>query len=313
MKVSLITTVKNEFDNIEEFLHSVIKQLRKPDEFIIVDGGSIDGTVEIIKKYSQKYKWIKLIISKNATIGKGRNIAIRKAKNEIIAVTDAGCLLDKNWLKNITKPFSENRKIDVVVGVYKPYYTNDFEYFEGLIVVPQPEKIFMNPSRMSSRSIAFKKKCWKKVGGYPDLTTGEDTQFNIKLIKGGFNFYFAEDAIVYWRMRKNWKEFFKQFYRYGVGDRKSKNILKMKKNLLLVVGFWSYLVLQVASLFISLKVFMLLPTLPLLYFFINGLKLAIKSKKVTAILYGFLLTLIKRIAYVMGVSLENESFNGSQN
>jgi hypothetical protein len=103
-------------------------------------------------------------------------------------------------------------------------------------------------------------------------------------------------------MRKNWKEFFKQFYKYGVGDRKSKNILKMKKNFLLIVGFWSYLVLLVASLLISLKVFMLLLTLPFLYFFIDGLKLTIKSKKMTAIFYGFLLAFLKRVAYILGVS-----------
>jgi len=302
MKVSLITTVKNESTNIEEFLHSVIRQSKNPDEFIIVDGGSTDGTYEILKKYSGKYKWIKVFQENRASVGRGRNIAIKKAKNEIIAVTDAGCLLDKNWLKNITKPFLENRKIDVVVGIYKPYYTNDFEYFEGLIVVPQPEKIFMNPSRMSSRSIAFKKECWKKVGRYPDLTTGEDTQFNIKLMKGGFNFYFAKDAIVYWRMRKNWKEFAKQFYKYGVGDKKSKNIWKMRKNFLFVVGFWCYIGMLLFSLFISIKVFTCLLLLLFLYFLSEGLKLTIRSRKISGIFYGFLLTLIKRVAYVFGVS-----------
>jgi GT2 family glycosyltransferase len=160
----------------------------------------------------------------------------------------------------------------------------------------------MNPSRMSSRSIAFKKECWKKVGGYPDLTTGEDTQFNIKLIENGFNFYFAKDAIVYWKMRKNWKEFFKQFYKYGVGDRKGKNIWKIKRIFLFIVGFWCYVGMLIFSLFISIKVFTCLLLLLFLYFLSEGLKLAIRSRKISGIFYGFLLTLIKRVAYVFGVS-----------
>jgi len=177
MKVSLVTTVLNEVDNIEEFLKSVIDQTKKPDEFIIVDGGSTDGTYEILKKYAKKYKWIKVFQIKGASIGKGRNYAIKKAKNEIIACTNVGCILDKDWLKEITKPFTKNRNVDVAVGIYKPYYANDFEYFQGLIVVGEPGKIFLNPSRMSSQSIAFKKSVWKKVNGYPNLSIGEDTKF----------------------------------------------------------------------------------------------------------------------------------------
>jgi glycosyltransferase involved in cell wall biosynthesis len=304
MKVSLITTVLNEEKTIEDFLNSIINQVKKPNEFIIVDGGSVDKTYEIIKKYSKKYRWIKVFQVRGATIGKGRNYAIEKAKNEVIAVTDAGCIVDKNWLKEITKPFSKNKNVDVVVGIYKPYYTNGFEYFQGLIVVPQPEKIFLNPSRMSSRSIAFKKSVWEKVGGYPDLSTGEDTEFNIKLIKNNCKFAFAKNAVVYWRMRKTWKEFAKQFYKYGVGDRKSGNIWRMKRNLIFVFGFWIYGISLIFSTFVSFKLLISLLGLSLLYFLICGIRLAIKSKKLNGIFYGFFLNLIKRIAYILGVTFE---------
>ena len=106
--VSLITTVLNEVENIDEFIKSVIKQSVLPEEFIIVDGGSTDGTYEILKKYARKYKWIKVYQVKGASIGKGRNYAIEKAKGKIIACTDAGCILDRNWLRKIIKPFFKN-------------------------------------------------------------------------------------------------------------------------------------------------------------------------------------------------------------
>lgn len=303
IRVSLITTVLNESSSINEFIKSVLSQTVLPQEFIIVDGGSTDGTYEILKKYSKRYKWIKVFQIKGASIGEGRNFAIKKAKNEIIACTDAGCILDKKWLEEISKPFFKNKNIDVVVGIYKPYYTNNFEYFQGKIVVPEVEKIFLDPSRMSSRSIAFKKKVWKIVGGYPNFSAGEDTYFNLMLINFGFKFYFAKKAIVYWKMRKTWKEFAKQFYKYGVGDRRSGNIWKLKKNLFFVIIFWCYLSLIFLSFFIFPIFFSYLFFLPFLYFLIEGIKLFMKTRKVSAIFYGFLLIFIKRIAYVIGVSL----------
>ncbi|MFH8039115.1 MAG: glycosyltransferase [Candidatus Aenigmatarchaeota archaeon] len=302
MKVSLITTVKNEEENIEDFLISVINQTKKPAEFIIVDGGSKDNTIKILKNYTKKYKWIKFFVFKNATIGNGRNIAIKKAKNEIIAVTDCGCILHKNWLKNITKPF-QNKKVDVVVGIYKPYYINDFEYFQGLIVVPPPRKIFMNPSRMSSKSMAFKKTVWKEVGGYPDLNVGEDTEFNLKLLEKKYIFAFSKNAIVYWKMRKSWKEFFKQFYRYGVGDRKSGNLWKMEKNLMLVMDFWLYIFVTFASLILNtIDSFIIIIALFSL-FVLNSLKIAAKSRSLKGFFYGFTFYLIKRVAYILGAGL----------
>jgi len=155
---------------------------------------------------------------------------------------------------------------------------------------------------MSSRSIAFKKSCWRKVGGYPDLSSGEDTFFNLKLMKKNCKFVFARDAIVYWRMRKNWREFIKQFYKYGVGDRKSGNIWKMKKNLMFVFGFWAYAISLIFFVFISFRLLIALLAPLFLYFLVCGIRLAIKSKRLNGIFYGFLLTLIKRIAYVIGVS-----------
>ncbi len=296
MKCSLICTVKNEVKSLDKFLDSVINQTKRPDELIIVDGGSTDGTIELIKKYSKKHKWIKLFIVPEANISKGRNYAVTKAENEIILSSDGGCVLNKDWVEKMLEKF-EN--CDVVVGNYKISYKNNFEKFQGLIVKRNPST---KASRASSRSLGFRKKAWKAVGGYPENTyTGEDTLFNLKLKEKGFKFCFAKDAIVYWEMRSSWKKFFKQFYKYGFGDSTSKNIFRMKINLAFVIFSVLYFSALIYFLINSVLIFYYL-LIPIgLFLSYQGLKYSIKGKSVLGFYYAPLFVFLMRFGYVLGV------------
>ncbi len=301
MKVSLITTVKNEADNIEEFLNSVINQKKKPQEFIIVDGGSTDDTFNVLEKYSKKYRWMKVFQIKDVSVGKGRNYAIEKSKNSIIAITDAGCVLHKNWLKEITKPFKE-KNIDAVAGIYRPLYKNNFEYFQALQIVPKAKKIFMSSTRMSSRSFAIRKTVFQKHGGYPDFNTGEDTKFILKLKSSDVKFGFAKSAVVYWRMRRTWYALFKQFFNYGSGDKKSGNLFEMKKNILFIVGIWFYMIALLVSSAFNIKITEIVFGILILYLIYSGVKFSVIGKKINGFFYGILITIIRRFAYVFGAT-----------
>ena len=87
---------------------------------------------------------------------------------------------------------------------------------------PKIERVLENLDEFlpSARSIAFKKFAWDKVGGYPEqLTlTAEDTLFDLNLKKAGCKFAFAPKAVVYWRVRSNVKNLFRQYYLYSKGD-----------------------------------------------------------------------------------------------
>lgn len=227
MKVSLITTVYNESDNILKFLNSYKRQTIYADEFIILDGGSCDRTVNIIKKFARTHPElnIKLIIDNQCSsaysrgpIAKGRNSAITKAKNNIIAVTDAGCALHRKWLYNITMPL-KGRGVDVVAGVYKINPENDFQKIYSNLFFPNISEIDAKTFLPSSRSIAFRKSCWRRVGGYPENTfAAEDTKFVLNLKKAGFNFSFAPNALVLWNCPKSVVDALSKEYNYGFGD-----------------------------------------------------------------------------------------------
>ncbi len=211
-KVTLITTVKNEEGNIDGFFESILKQTRKPDEIVIVDGGSDDNTLLKLNRLNA------VVIRKKGNRSIGRNIAIKVAKNSIIAVTDVGCVLDKYWLERLIKPF-EKEDVDVVSGFYKAYTNGPFEECLASYTCTMSDKLNTKTFLPSSRSVAFRKKAWDKVRGYPEkLNTCEDLVFDLKLKQANFTFVMVQNAIVYWPQRTNIVQAAKQFFSYAQGD-----------------------------------------------------------------------------------------------
>ena len=234
MKISFITTVLNEEKTIEGLLESLNNQTLKPDEIVIVDGGSTDRTIAEIKNQKSKIKnhaKFKILVKKgNRSVG--RNEAIRNAKGDIILCSDGGCVLDKNWIKNITRDFRFN-EVDVVAGYYKGMAKNAFEKALVPYVLVMEDRLNPDNFLPATRSIAFKKSIWKKAGGFDEeFSNNEDYVFAKKLRKAGACISFAKDAVVFWKPRKNLKEASVMFYRFAKGDSES-GIIRPKAILIL--------------------------------------------------------------------------------
>jgi len=224
---SLIATVFNESANLSRFLESYANQTLHAAEFVIVDGGSSDGTPDLIRQFAAAHPalHIRLIIDPTCSrkftagpIARGRNVAIEAARYDLIAATDAGCLLHEAWFAEISAPFSRP-DVDVVAGWYEANIVNRFSAAFAEAAMPRLARVNPDTFMPSSRSIAFRKECWRKVGGYPTATlTGEDTKFNLMLKEAGCRFIFAPRAIVYWDCPRSYEEMFTKQYRYGKGD-----------------------------------------------------------------------------------------------
>ena len=104
MKISIIVTVFNEGEAIRTLMDSLCGQTRRPDELIMVDAGSEDDTVAIIREYEGRLPLTVRVIP-GCNISEGRNRAIEIADGELIASTDAGVALSPDWLAEIVAPF----------------------------------------------------------------------------------------------------------------------------------------------------------------------------------------------------------------
>lgn len=222
MKITFITTVFNEEKTIGRLLESLANQTKKPNEIIIVDGGSSDKTSDVIAKSeaSELSLKIKLIIKKgNRSVG--RNEAIKNATGDIIACSDAGNILDKDWIKNITEPFTD-KTVDVVAGYYKGLAANVFQKCLIPYVLVMPDKVNPDSFLPATRSIAFRKKIWEKVNGFNEkYSHNEDYVFANNLKEKGAKIVFSKDAIVYWLPGNTFKEAFIMFFRFALGDAES--------------------------------------------------------------------------------------------
>lgn len=226
MRVSVIITVLNEGPSIERLLQSLASQTRPPDEVVIVDGGSIDGTLEALNTWAESGRLpLRVLRKTGANISAGRNMAIQTATGDIIAATDAGVRLEPGWLEALVTPFETNlsdaSSPHVVSGWFVADPQSPFETAMGATVLPQVREIQPETFLPSSRSVAFQKSAWSAVQGYPEwLDYCEDLVFDLRLRELG-TFAFAPTARVHFRPRSSLLAFFKQYYRYARGDGKA--------------------------------------------------------------------------------------------
>jgi glycosyltransferase involved in cell wall biosynthesis len=220
LKLSLCITIRNEQESVVSLVESLLTQSRPPDELIAVDGGSTDGTVELLHGYAARYARLRVIALDEANIAEGRNVAIANAKHNVIASADGGVEYPKSWLVNLVRPLEENRDFDVVCGYFEAKPKTFFEECVGAVLYPTPSLVDWSKFLPSCRSVAFKRKVWEDLGGYAEwLPRGisEDTHFFLRARKAGYNFTYASDATCYWRPRRNLSEVFKQYFYYTRG------------------------------------------------------------------------------------------------
>lgn len=220
LPVALVTTVLNEAATLDSFLATFERQTAMPAEIVVVDGGSTDGTLDVLRRWQERLPGLDVIVSAGANISAGRNVAIRAATADVIAVTDAGTVLSHDWLELITAPLIDpTTGADVVAGFSEPGGDGRFQRILATVITPTLPEVDPATFLPSSRSVAFRRSAWEAAGGYPEwLTHCEDLVFDLAARDAGMTQVFEPNAVASWEARPSLKAFFKQYYRYARGD-----------------------------------------------------------------------------------------------
>lgn len=294
--ISVVIPVKNGENRIEKCLEAVFNQTLMPSEVIIVDGHSSDRTIEIASKFP-----VKIVYEDYRTVGGARQVGVENAMGEYIAFTDADCIPETCWLRNLAKEFKEGivgvgggiRNIGD--GLWERSIALALDSFLGSANSVQ-DKVFKERRIVKSLSgcnSIYRRSDLIKVGGFNvSLSINEDTEINRRLMKLGALLYIP-DAIILHDQERTFREFMNRMYSFGYG--RGKNRLFDLQVIPPIMGL-----IVLLFLFVSLKAFLVMVSIYVAILIFFDIMLFLKVKKIVFLISIPMTFIIEHIMYSVG-------------
>ncbi len=197
--ISVVIPAFNEEQNIGRCLESLSRQTVPRDEYeiIVVDGGSHDRTREIAAEYADL-----VFIQESKRVGGARNDGIRRAEGDVVATTDADCIIPPGWIARVRDNFRD-RSIVQLYGPVTPIepgirnraslaLANTFSH-AGYLTGALYYTLGCNT--------AFDKEAFFRAGMYHCIDAGDDLEIARRMKQIG-KVYFDRDLSVGFSMRR---------------------------------------------------------------------------------------------------------------
>lgn len=172
-KISVVMATYNGESYLERQLESVIGQTCTPHELIIVDDGSTDRTLEILKRYSDKYNWISIFTNlSNLGVNAAFSRALAESVGDLVFVSDQDDVWDQNKIEIFLKSwrgesllFSDARVIDDEDGLL---YESEFQFHNCLVVEGADPWYYFHYNCVSGHNMMLRKDLIAKALPVPD-------------------------------------------------------------------------------------------------------------------------------------------------
>ena len=196
LKISVLIRTHNEARWIKQCITKLYEQTVKPDEIVVIDNKSEDGTLDICKKF-KKVKIFKY--NKKYLPGKMLNYGIRKSKNSYVAILSAHCIpYNKFFLEKLVEPFFKEKNIFASYSRQIPLESSDPITIRDLMITYGPEsRIQKTDPQFNNASSLISKDIWKNNNFDEKTTNLEDRIWASKILKNKKYIYYASKSIVY--------------------------------------------------------------------------------------------------------------------
>ncbi|SCY57141.1 glycosyltransferase [Microvirga guangxiensis] len=254
-RVALIMPIRNDAASVRPTMDAIYASTRMPDEIVVADGLSTDGTLELIKEYEGRGITITVVANPRLWAGGGRNAAVRATNCDILVLNDFGNIIEPDYIEKIVKPFESDEQIELVSGLFQMRVTSDFEhcvaaihYYDNYVL----ERLNSDEVRRLLPEIilpgglctAVTRRMWLAAGGQPEwLAKGQDKLFSRKVYALGGKSVVAPDARLWHHVRSNLGDLFRQVFFYGRGNGQMRFISRHVVRLMMVYGSVSALLL----------------------------------------------------------------------
>lgn len=311
--ISIIIPCLNEKNYIRRCLNS-IQQQSYPSHLIttfICDGGSNDGTTEIINDFIKSNSQFSLLFNEKKTTPYALNLGILNSKADIIIILGAHSELDVNFVVNSVLSFDMDDKIMCVGGILENVYENSTSQIIGAAMsssfgVGNAHFRTGNKSGFVDTVAfgAYKKEIFDIVGLFDEeLIRNQDDEFNFRITHAGFKIYLNHSIKCNYFVRASFQKLFKQYYQYGYWkvfvNKKHKTITTIRQ--LIPLFFVLYLFLWLISSVISIYLFLALAGFMALYFILAFLAAFQNKSGSLATIFGIVYTFfILHLSYGLG-------------